>query len=542
MPDETQPTADKPASGGLAKNAAITFVGTLASRLLGMFREVLIAVTFSTAVTDVFFVAWRVPNALRALLAEGAASAALGPAFSEAQRPEAGSNERNLPRLREVISRVGGAAFATLALATALGVIFARPIFSLVSKGFAGDVARFELGVLLLRLLFPFLFLMGWFAIGRTALERLGDFRTGSAASVLQNVAFVLAPFVLVPFAPWLGLPPIAMMAVAALLGGFLQAMYLRPALRRRGVLVRPTLARDPALREVSRTFATMLYGQAVYQINVVLASRLLSSLEPGSASWNSYAQRIADIPQGLFTVSIAGAAAAEMERYAVDNDRTNVGLTLERTISLSAFVALPACVLLAVYSEAVVPVIFGYGRFASGANAQRNLIEVARSLEWQALTVALFAFVHPMNRVFAAFKNRKPILIASTLALLAFGLVSGPLTVRYGHVGVAMAGAVSGAVQLVALAVQVRAQVPLEPWRMGGSLAKVLAATGVMALAARAAVQWLPVRESHASHKILAVVVGGALALLYVGAAWILQCNEINELRQKIARRRSRS
>jgi putative peptidoglycan lipid II flippase len=541
-PEGAAPEASEPrparSTSAVARNAAITFVGTLGSRALGMVRESLIAATFSKEVTDVFFIAWRVPNALRALLAEGAASAALGPAFSRALVSEGGDGGKNLPRLREVLSRVGGAALAALGVATVLGIAFARPLFALVSGGFSGDSARFELGVTLLRVLFPFLFLMGWFSLGRTVLERLGDFKTGSKASVLQNLAFVAAPFALVPFSGLLGVEPIVMMAVAALSGGLAQALYLRPALRREGVLVRPTLAADPSLSEVGRTFVTMLYGQAVYQASVILSARWLAGLEPGSASWNSYAQRLADIPQGLFTVSLVGAAAAEMERSAARDDRVAVARTFERTLGLSAFVALPTCVLLAVYGDAIVPLVFGYGRFSRGDGAGRNAYEVARSLEWQAIGVALFAFVHPANRVFSALRNRRPIMAASTAALLSFALASGPLVRARGHVGVAIAGALSALVQLVTLFAMVRREVPFEPGRVGPSLAKVLAATGVTALCARAAVRWLPVCRGTVGSRLLAIAVGVGLGVVYLLIAWCLRCDETEELRARLRRR----
>lgn len=504
-----------------------------------MLRETLIAATFSTAVTDVFFLAWRVPNALRALLAEGAASAALGPAFSQALESGKEPGEKNIARLREVLSRVGGAALVALALATALGVLFARPIFQLVSRGFDGDTARFELGVTLLRVLFPFLFLMGWFSLGRTVLERLGDFTTGSKASVLQNVAFVLAPYLLVPIAPLVGVSPIVMMAVAALIGGILQVLYLRPALRRHGVLVRPTLAYDPALSEVSKTFVTMLYGQLVYQSTVMLSARLLATLEPGSASWNSYAQRLADIPQGLFTVSLAGAAAAEMEKAAAKLDRESVARTYEKTLSLSAFVSLPTCVLLAVYADAVVPLVFGYGRFARGEYAARNMYEVARSLHWQAIGVGLFAFVHPTNRVFSAFKRRKPILTASTIALVSYAMAGVWLARVRGHVGVAMAGTISAAVQLIVLLSLVRREIPFRPANVGAPLAKVLGATGVTALVAVAAVHRLPIATNTLESKVLAVIVGGVLLVVYAFAAWWLRCEEATEIVRRFRRRK---
>lgn len=509
--------------------------------MLGMVRESLIAATFSKEVTDVFFVAWRVPNALRALLAEGAASAALGPSFSEALKTKDGRQDasgRNLARLREVIARVGALSMIVLLLATGAGMLFARPIFAVVSGRFSGDARRFELGVTLLRVLFPFLFLMGWFSLGRTALERLGDFKTGSAASVWQNVAFVLAPFVMVPFAPWLGVAPITMMAVAAVIGAILQTVYLRPALRRAGLLVRLQLKRDPALADVSKIFLTMLYGQAVYQCNVILAARWLSALEPGSASWNSYAQRLADIPQGLFTVSLVGAAAVEMERFAVQNDRESVARTFERTLRMSALIAIPACVLLAVYGSALVNVVFAYGRFASGVDAARNVQEVTRSLEWQAMTVLLFAFVHPTIRMFSSFKSRRPVLIASTCGLLSFG-VAGPYLLRaYGHVGVAMAGTTGALTQLLVLAWMTVRWIPVRAKNVFPTVAKILFATGITALVARAATRWLPVAGTQWTHKLVAMVVGATLLLLYVAVAWLIKTDEIQQLVKQVQSR----
>lgn len=543
----TDPSKERGAAQGesIGKNAAYTFIGTLASRMLGMVRESLIAATFSKEVTDVFFVAWRVPNALRALLAEGAASAALGPSFSEALKHKddrvetSGKNAgQNLARLREVIARVGAVSLLVLAIATGAGMLFARPIFRVVSGGFSGDTQRFEMGVTLLRVLFPFLFLMGWFSLGRTALERLGDFKTGSAASVYQNVAFVLAPFVMVPFAPLLGIAPITMMAVAAVLGAVLQSLYLRPALSRLGLLVRPRLQNDPALSDVGKIFLTMLYGQAVYQCNVILAARWLSSLEPGSASWNSYAQRLADIPQGLFTVSLVGAAAVEMERFAVQNDRDSVARTFERTLRMSALVALPACVLLAVYGSALVNIVFAYGRFSQGVDAARNVREVTRSLEWQSMTVLLFAFIHPAIRMFSSFKNRKPVLIASTIGMIAFA-ATGPWLLRtQGHVGVAMAGTIGALSQLTVLMAMAVRWIPVRAANVLPTLAKISFATGIAALFARAATRWLPVAGTSWPQKLLAMAVGAVVLVLYVATAWLIRTEEIQQLVTKVQNR----
>ncbi|MEI8255418.1 MAG: murein biosynthesis integral membrane protein MurJ [Deltaproteobacteria bacterium] len=532
-------SADAPpgAARSLTRNTLLLSAGTLVSRVLGMARETMVAAMFDVGTTDAFFQAWRVPNAFRAMLAEGAARYAFNPVFGKALHDgHDGGDGENRERLRVVLARVKGAMLLVLGVVTVLGMVFARPLFRVMTAGMHGDAYRFELGVTLLRLLFPYLFLMGWFAIGNSVLQLLNVFRPGAFAPVMLNVAFLTVPFALVPLLRPLGVPPIYSMAIAALVGGVLQVLWLRPALRRENLLPSPRLEFDDSVKQLGRLFVPQLYGQAVYQLNVLLAGRFLGSLPEGSPTFFSYAQRLADIPQGVFAIALSGAAAAALQKDATRKDFVALARTYESAIRMAAFVAVPLCVILSVYGEAIVPVIFAYGRFrARGPGAWH---EVAASLRWQALGIGALAFVHQTTAVFGALEKRRVVVEAATVSLTVYGLVGYVGSRTLGHAGVALAMAASTAAQLAYLLWAVNREIRPAWSQVAPSLAKVLGATGLTALAARAAVVHLPVTTGTWSSKLLAVGCGVALVGVYLLAAWVLRCDEMIALQRRLRSR----
>lgn len=524
----------------MGRNALLLAAGTLASRVLGMARETLIAASFDRGATDAFFLAWRLPNALRALLAEGAAASALNPILGEAyEKPAEDPPEKRKANMRAVLSELSGAAFVALAVVTVLGMVFARPLFGVLAGGLRSDPERFELGVQLLRVLFPYIFFMGWFALGNTALRLLNVFRPGAFAPVMLNVAFVAAPFALTPPLVKLGVHPVFALAIAALLGGVLQVLWLRPALRAAKMLPRPVLRLSPAVRRLGALFVPMVYGQAVYQLNIILAGNFLASQPRGATSYFSYAQRLADIPQGLFAVALASSAAVAMQKPAALGELDGVARVYEDAVRKTAVIALPIAILLAVYAEAVVPLVFSYGHF--GRNAD-GAFEVAASLRWQACSVAVNAFVLQTSAVFSALQKRSQVVRCATISLVVFGVVGYFATPALGHTGVAAAMLASGATQLTLLVLSLRSEVPARFYRVFPTVARALAATGVMALAARFAVRTLPVTHAAFAHRALAVLCGGALVGLYLALAWALKIEEIRALGAKaLARLRRR-
>jgi len=543
---------------------ALLSAGTLLSRALGMARESLIAATFTVVETDAFFIAWRIPNALRALLAEGALSSAFVPvfsatlvhgrdAFSQSPDPNAAREVRALSpeardalaathhdALREVVARVRAASLAILVPLSILGVVFARPALSLLAGDFGGDTARFELSAHLLRQLFPYIFFMGSAAVGVGVLQSLGRYTALAFAPALLNVAFLLAPFVFVPLCVRWGLPAVDGLAWGALLGGALQLLALVPSLRRLGMLPRPVIDfAHPAIRRIGTLLAPQIFGLAIYQIDVVLSNRFLASLPAGSTSWFSYAQRLADIPQGLFILAIANSYLPELSRALVAHDRDAAAAMLARMVRLAVFVAVPVAVILATYAEAIVPLIYGYGRFQALGAA--GVEEVARSLRWQAANVALLALVRQLTAVFAAAQDPRTPVIVSALDLLVYIALALVLRGPMGHAGVAAALVGSTAVQLALLVARAPRHLPL-PWAdVAPTLVRVLVAAGLTGVVGRLLVAALPWATPSLRARALCVAGGAGLITVYLLLAWLLRIPEVRLLVDRIRRRRAR-
>ncbi|MBL8600750.1 MAG: murein biosynthesis integral membrane protein MurJ [Myxococcales bacterium] len=553
-----------PSSKTVGRRTLLLTLGTLVSRLLGMVRETLIAASFSVLETDAFFIAWRIPNALRALLAEGALSAALVPIFSSTLlrgdaafapappkappegRPTDADSQSEIEQLRitnhlalrTVVARLRALSLAVLVPLSALGVLFAEPVMRFLVGDFGGDAARFGLAVHLLRQLFPYIFFMGSAAVGVGTLQSLGRFGALAFAPALLNVSFLVAPVAFVPLAVSLHRPAVDGLAWAALLGGALQLAALLPSLYRLDLLPRPVLdLRHPAVRKALALMGPQLFTVAIYQIDVVLSNRFLASLPGGATSWFSYAQRIADIPQGLFILAIANSFLPELSRAMKADDRQSAAEMVGAMLSLATFVAVPVAAILASYGEAVVPLIYGYGRFHSAGPGA--IVAVVASLRWQAVNVALLAMVRQLTAAFAAAQNTRTPAVISALDLVAFIALAATLKAPLGHAGIAAAIAGSTLVQLALLAVALKREIAV-PWRrVSETLVKSLVASAAAVLAARLLVGVVPWQRATLSARIVCLAGGALLGTVYLLAAWLLRIPELNALRARLLRNR---
>ena len=542
MPDA--PDQSGPPKSSVARRMGLLSAGTLLSRVLGMARETLIAAAFPLGATDAFFIAWRIPNALRALLAEGALSSAFVPVFSEALRrgpraftlrtgdePQADEGSRH-DALREAISRIRAASLLVLIPLSALGVLFAEPVLRATAGDFNGDRARFTLAVSLLRWLFPYIFFMGTAAVGIGALQSVGRVAALAFAPALLNVAFLLAPAIFVPVCVRAGLPAIHGLAFAALLGGLLQLLALVPALHRAGLRPRPVLdLRHPAVRRAGALLAPGIFGLAIYQIDVVLSNRFLSSLPTGAASYFNYAQRLADIPQGVFILAVSNAFLPELAGAFAAGDRAKASELLTRMVRIAAFVAVPVAAVLATYGEAVVPLIYGYGRFRLLGSA--GVAEVVRSLRWQAGNVALLALVRQFTATYAAAQDPRGPVWISFVDLLAFVALAWALRGPMGHAGVA--AAIAGSTLVV---VGVRRHVSPD-WRsLAKALLRIVAASVPPAVAAVLLTRSVDFARPGLGVRFVAVGGGVALGAVYVLAAWMLRVEEVRVVAEMLRRR----
>jgi len=357
IPGLTNDIVASPGRGGVAGKvgAAIAI-----SRILGLIREIVQAKYFGAGfANDAFSVAFRIPNLLRDLFAEGALSAAFLPAFT--RRLEIDGKESAWLLANRLIS-----ALLILLGGVTLAFFFgAKLLVYLQAAGFAAIPGKLELTTLMTRILSPFLLCVSLAAVFMGMLNACGSFFIPAMASSVFNACCILAGIFLSPFMPRWGMEPIVAMAVGALVGGFGQFAIMLPYARAHGFRRRWTLDfSDPDLRRVGRLMLPAVLGLSATQINIIVDNQLASMYGDGPVSWLGYAFRITQLPIGVFGVAIATVAAADVSRYAAVKDFTALGRTLGSSLRLSACLTFPATAGLIIFRHEIVSLLFQRDRF----------------------------------------------------------------------------------------------------------------------------------------------------------------------------------
>jgi putative peptidoglycan lipid II flippase len=433
----------------LAGRASIVGAGTLASRVLGLLRDVVLTAIFTRGETDAFFVAFTIPNALRQLLGEGAVSSAVVPVLGEKLEKEGDD------AARVFFARARGVSLLALAIVSILGVVFAEPLCELFASGYHDRPGQFERTVALTRVVFPYIFFMGTAALGMAVLNAKRRFGVAAFAPGLLNVAFLIAAFALPPVLAARGVDRVHALAIGALAGGALQVVAQWPSLYAIGFFQRPVLdLADPAVRKMLRRIAPMTLGIGIYYVDLTLSRRFLSELGEGAQSYFSWAMRLCDFPQGIFVMAISTAALPSLASLAARGARDELAKTYAHGMRLALFVAIPASVALVALGEPIVRMLFRRGEFDETA-----VVETARALAWQGSALWTVAAVRQIvPTLYALGDTRTPVLV-SAIDLAAFVGIALWLRGPWGHVGISAAVAGSSAVQMVLLFVGLRAR-----------------------------------------------------------------------------------
>jgi putative peptidoglycan lipid II flippase len=425
-------------------------IGTLASRIAGLARDQVTAYCFGAGpAADAFFVAFRIPNLLRRLVAEGALTPAFVPVFTE--RLVSGGTRSAGELFRGVFSMMA----AALAAVTALGVVFAPEIVRLIAPGFAEIPGQLELTVLLARILFPYILLMTLTALAMGVLNSLGRFNIPALGPVMLNICMILGAAMLSPRLE----TPVLGLAIGALAGGVAQLAIQLPGIVRAGVALGfANPFRDPEVRRVLVLMAPMALGAAAYQISVFVNTQLASFLREGSVSWLYYADRLVQFPLGVFSLALATAVLPAMSREAAVGDRTAFRAIFRRSLAFQFFITLPAAAGLAVMSVPLTALLFERGSF----DAESSLMS-ARALAAYALGLPFISGASLAARAFYSLKNTAtPAKVAALSVATGLGaslILMGPL----GHVGLALASSIASMVNFVWLAVLLRRAGDLE-------------------------------------------------------------------------------
>ena len=453
----------------IMRAAGILSMATLASRFLGLLRDAVNAAMFGLGGgMDAFLVAFRLPNMLRALLADGTLAVSFIPVFVELSEKEGSRRSDKLGRiaLTFLVFVLAGVVLA--------GVLFAPAIVGLVALGFTRDPAKFGLTVELTRIVFPFIGLVAITALLGGMLNGRGVFLAPALAPLALNVAIIGAALILAPLFD----PPIKAIAWGVLIGGAAQlALQLGPTAKS-GFRMRPDFDwKDPALKKVLLLMGPSVFGVAVYHVNVVISTFLASWLPDGSISYLYYAERIFQLPLGLFAVSVGVASLPSMARLAAREEWDVFRDTFADSVRLIFFIVLPAAVGIFALAEPIVLLLFKRGLFTSEMASNTAL-----ALKCYVFALLPVAGARVAAQSFYAMKDTKTPVKGAALALLVNIAASLILMAPLKHAGLALATAVSSWVNAIYLYWAFARRMGRIPWgRKGGLAVKALFSSLIM-------------------------------------------------------------
>ncbi len=329
---------------------------TFVSRVLGFVRDAAIARVFGAgAATDAFFVAFKLPNLLRRVFAEGAFSQAFVPILAEYR------NRRGDADARDLVDHVTTVLGLVLLAVTVVGVIAAPVIIYLSAPGFAANPSKFRTTVDLLRVTFPYIFFISLTSLAGGILNTWSRFSVPAFTPTLLNVSFILFVLFLVPYFD----PPIMALAWAVLFGGLLQLGFQIPFLARIGMLPRLRLDwRDAGVWRVMRQMGPAIFGVSISQISLLINTVFASFLVTGSVSWLYYADRLMEFPTGVLGVALGTILLPSLSRSHADGTAAEFSQLLDWGLRLTLLLAVPASVALAVLSVPLVATLFHHGAF----------------------------------------------------------------------------------------------------------------------------------------------------------------------------------
>ena len=503
-------------------------LATLASRVLGYVRDMVVANAFGAGpLTDAFFVAFRIPNLLRRLLAEGALSTAVIPVFTETLTREGPEAFGRLARA------VTGAAIVVLCAVAALGALAAPAVVAVMAPGWRADAPLFDLAVTLTRAMFPYLVLVGLAALAMGALNAHHRFFTAALGPAVLNLAMIAAVVGLA----WRLPVPIMALAIGVLVGGLGQLLVQLPELRRLGIPLRPSGEwRHPAVARIAGRLWPAVFALAAVQVTVVVNTLLASLLPAGTVSYLYFADRVMEFPLGVFGIALATAALPSMSAQAARRDLPAVRATLEFALRLSAFVAVPATVGLLLLGGPIVQLLFQRGEFTAA-----DALLTAQALTGYAVGLPAFSATRIAAQTFYALGDTRTPVLVGFVAVAVNVVLALALMFPLRHTGLALASSLSAYVNMILLCWLLRRR--LEGPRgavLWASLGRTLGASTVLAVWCVAVERFLPAgtgATAPALVRMLVALLGGVAVYGAVAAA--LRAPELSSLLGMLRRRR---
>lgn len=476
---------------------------TMLSRLLGFVRDAIVARVFGAGMaTDAFFVAFKLPNLLRRIFAEGAFSQAFVPILAEYK------SQQGEEATRTFLAYVAGMLTLALALVTVAGMLAAPWVIMVTAPGFASTPDRFELTSTLLRITFPYILLISLASMAGSVLNTWNRFSVPAFAPTLLNVSMILFALAATSYFH----PPVLALAWAVLVGGVLQLGYQLPHLKKIGMLVLPRLKwRDPSVTRVMKLMVPAILGVSVSQISLIINTIFASFLSQGAVSWMYYADRLMEFPSGVLGVALGTILLPSLSKSVASGNQQEYSRLMDWGLRLCCLLALPSAVALGILAQPLTVSLFQYGKFSAFDAAMTQRALVAYSIGLMGLIVVKVL----VPGFYARQDIKTPVKIAMvTLALtqLMNLLFIGPLQ----HAGLALSIGLASCINAALLFWQLRKQGIFQPqpgWT--GFLLRLAAAVIVMSLVLVALCAWMPAWDVGGMTarilRLLAVVVAGA-------------------------------
>lgn len=403
---------------------------TLLSRILGFVRDFVIARAFGAGLaTDAFFVAFKLPNLLRRMFAEGAFSQAFVPILGEYK------NKRSVDDTRTLVDHVASLLSMALFAITAIGIAAAPLLVWVSAPGFSADADKFELTVTLTRITFPYIFFMSLVALSGGLLNSWSRFALPAFTPVLLNISFIAMALFAAPYFD----PPVLALAWAVFIGGLLQMAIQIPALKKIAMLPRPTLNwraawADPGVRRIATLMGPALIGVSVSQVSLLINTIFASFLATGSVSWLYYADRLMEFPSGMLGAALGTILLPSLSRYHASGDHLEYSKLLDWGLRLTLLLAAPAAVGLAILAIPLIATLFFHGAFAA-----EDVFRTREALVAYTVGLTGLILVKVLAPGFYARQNvRTPVRIA-LISLAATQLMNLAFIGWIGHAGLAL-------------------------------------------------------------------------------------------------------
>ena len=508
----------------------------MASRLLGLVREQLFAFLFGAGVaTDAFNVAFRIPNLLRDLFAEGAMSSAFVPTFTQTATRDGLSAAWRLANL------VIHALLVVVSLIVIAGILWAEEIINLYASGFGEVPGKLALTITLTRIMMPFLMLVALAAAAMGCLNARGRFFVPAIAPAMFNLATIVMGLLIWRFPGAFGSQPIVWMAVAALIGGLGQIAIQLPLLWKEGYRYRfvgglRKIFGDPGVKRILTLMLPATIGLAATQVNIFVNTYFATDI-PGAVSWLNYAFRLMQLPIGLFGVAIAAATLPAISRHVAEGNQGEFRQTLQHSLRLVFAINVPASIGLAVLGVPIIRIIFEHGRFLPA-----DTDATSAALGFYAMGLFAYSGVKVLVPAFYALgRTRAPVAI-SVLSVGVNVALSVALIGPMGYRGLALATSLASLLNFLLLIVFIRrAAGDIGSRGLLSALLKIALAGGLMGAAAAGVHHWVEGLLGNATLGVQAASLAGAIGagiVVLLLAGRILRVQEIEDALGSLLRR----